>query len=65
MQKEFINIAAHELRTPTQSIAGYSELLRMEPERSESYVSSSLGSSTVNSNTTSYLYERSNIRKVS
>jgi signal transduction histidine kinase len=27
MQKEFINIAAHELRTPVQSIAGYSELL--------------------------------------
>ena len=37
MQKEFINIAAHELRTPTQSIVGYSELLEMEPERSESY----------------------------
>jgi two-component system sensor histidine kinase VicK len=28
MQKEFINIAAHELRTPTQSILGFSELLR-------------------------------------
>jgi signal transduction histidine kinase len=27
MQKEFINIASHELRTPTQSILGYSELL--------------------------------------
>ena len=27
MQKEFINIAAHELRTPTQAILGYSELL--------------------------------------
>jgi two-component system, OmpR family, sensor histidine kinase VicK len=27
MQEEFINIAAHELRTPTQSILGYSELL--------------------------------------
>jgi two-component system, OmpR family, sensor histidine kinase VicK len=26
MQKEFINIAAHELRTPTQSILGFSEL---------------------------------------
>ena len=37
MQKEFINIAAHELRTPTQSIVAYSELLEMEPERSESY----------------------------
>jgi two-component system sensor histidine kinase VicK len=28
MQREFINIAAHELRTPTQSILGYSELLQ-------------------------------------
>ncbi|HEU0143208.1 MAG TPA: histidine kinase dimerization/phospho-acceptor domain-containing protein, partial [Nitrososphaera sp.] len=27
MQKEFINVAAHELRTPTQAILGYSELL--------------------------------------
>ncbi|MDQ2684738.1 MAG: HAMP domain-containing histidine kinase [Thermoproteota archaeon] len=26
MEKEFINIAAHELRTPTQAIIGYSEL---------------------------------------
>ena len=31
MQREFINIAAHELRTPTQSILGYSELLQNEP----------------------------------
>jgi signal transduction histidine kinase len=37
MQKEFINIAAHELRTPTQAITGFSELLEMEPERSESF----------------------------
>lgn len=27
MQREFINVAAHELRTPTQSILGYAELL--------------------------------------
>jgi signal transduction histidine kinase len=26
MQKEFINIAAHELRTPTQAILGYAEI---------------------------------------
>jgi len=26
MQKEFINVAAHELRTPTQAILGYAEL---------------------------------------
>jgi two-component system, OmpR family, sensor histidine kinase VicK len=30
MQKEFINIAAHELRTPTQAILGYSELLQID-----------------------------------
>src|SRR5215218_1564321 len=30
MQKEFINIAAHELRTPTQAILGYAELSKMQ-----------------------------------
>ena len=30
MQQDFINIAAHELRTPTQSIVGYSELLQRD-----------------------------------
>jgi signal transduction histidine kinase len=25
MQKDFINVAAHELRTPTQAVLGYSE----------------------------------------
>jgi signal transduction histidine kinase len=38
IQKEFINIAAHELRTPTQAITGYSELLATEPENSRMYV---------------------------
>lgn len=37
MQKEFINIAAHELRTPIQAIAGYSELLEKFPEKSTDY----------------------------
>jgi signal transduction histidine kinase len=37
MQKEFINIAAHELRTPTQSITGYSELLASDPENGIQY----------------------------
>jgi len=32
MQKEFINIAAHELRTPAQSILGYAELASSDPE---------------------------------
>jgi signal transduction histidine kinase len=34
MQEEFINIAAHELRTPTQSILAYAEILEMEYEGS-------------------------------
>jgi two-component system, OmpR family, sensor histidine kinase VicK len=38
MQKEFINIAAHELRTPTQAITGYSELIEMEPENTKMYL---------------------------
>ncbi|MDQ6862692.1 MAG: HAMP domain-containing histidine kinase [Thermoproteota archaeon] len=38
MQKEFINIAAHELRTPTQSILGYAEILEMESEGSRQLV---------------------------
>jgi len=37
MEKEFINIAAHELRTPSQSIIGYSELLKTLPERNKQY----------------------------
>jgi signal transduction histidine kinase len=32
MQNEFINIAAHELRTPAQSILGYAELASTDPE---------------------------------
>jgi two-component system, OmpR family, sensor histidine kinase VicK len=32
MQKEFVNIAAHELRTPAQSIVGYTELSLTDPE---------------------------------
>jgi signal transduction histidine kinase len=38
MQKEFINIASHEMRTPTQAILGYSEMSEMEPERSKEYL---------------------------
>ena len=37
MEKEFINLAAHELRTPSQSIIGYSEMLRDLPERNKGY----------------------------
>ena len=35
MQEEFINIAAHELRTPTQAILGYSELAMESEELKE------------------------------
>src|SRR5215467_11364604 len=35
MQEEFINIAAHELRTPAQSILGYAELAKTDPQHLE------------------------------
>ena len=38
MQEEFINIASHELRTPTQAVLAYSELLRRHPERREEMI---------------------------
>jgi two-component system, OmpR family, sensor histidine kinase VicK len=38
MQKEFINVASHELRTPTQAILSYSELLQKHPERKDEMI---------------------------
>jgi signal transduction histidine kinase/type II secretory pathway pseudopilin PulG len=38
LQKEFINITAHELRTPIQSIMGYAEMLKSFPEKTSIYV---------------------------
>jgi two-component system sensor histidine kinase VicK len=38
MQEEFINIASHELRTPTQSVLAYSELLQRHPERRDEMI---------------------------
>ena len=35
MQKEFINIASHEIKTPTQAILGCSALLRKHPDKIE------------------------------
>ncbi|HYT40970.1 MAG TPA: HAMP domain-containing sensor histidine kinase, partial [Methylomirabilota bacterium] len=38
MQQEFINIASHEIRTPTQAILGYSKLIQQHPERREEMI---------------------------
>jgi signal transduction histidine kinase len=35
MQKEFINVASHEMKTPTQALLGYSEILQTHPEKRE------------------------------
>jgi signal transduction histidine kinase len=35
IQKDFVNVAAHELRTPTQSILGYTELLKITYEQEQ------------------------------
>ena len=33
MQNEFMNIASHEMKTPTQAILGYAELLQSHPRK--------------------------------
>jgi two-component system, OmpR family, sensor histidine kinase VicK len=38
MQKEFINIASHEMKTPTQAIIGYADLLQKHPEKREDMI---------------------------
>ena len=38
MQKEFINIASHEMKTPTQAILGMSGLLQYYPEKKDELV---------------------------
>jgi signal transduction histidine kinase len=35
MQREFINVASHEMKTPTQAILGYTEILQKHPEKTE------------------------------
>jgi signal transduction histidine kinase len=37
MQREFINIASHEMKTPIQSILSYSQLLQRYPERQKEF----------------------------
>jgi len=37
MQREFINIASHEMKTPVQAILTYSQLLQMYPERQKEF----------------------------
>ena len=38
IQKEFINIASHEIRTPTQAIIGLSDLLPTHPEKRDDII---------------------------
>jgi signal transduction histidine kinase len=38
LKTEFIDIAAHELRTPTQSIIGYCEMLEAFPEKKDDFL---------------------------
>ena len=38
MQNEFINIASHEMKTPTQAILGYSKLIQRHPEKREEMI---------------------------
>jgi signal transduction histidine kinase len=37
MQREFINIGSHEMKTPTQAILGYAELLERYPEKGRKF----------------------------
>jgi len=37
-QKEFINVAAHELRTPAQAIMGYVDMISLKPSNVQEYL---------------------------
>jgi two-component system, OmpR family, sensor histidine kinase VicK len=38
MQREFINIASHEIRTPTQAVLGFSQLLEQHPQKRDELI---------------------------
>jgi signal transduction histidine kinase len=38
MQNEFINIASHDMKTPTQAILGYSKLIQRHPEKRDEMI---------------------------
>lgn len=38
LQKEFVNVVAHELRTPVQSIMGFVEMMDSNPENRDDYM---------------------------
>jgi signal transduction histidine kinase len=40
MQKELINIASHEMKTPTQAIIGYADLIHKHPEKRDDMMQS-------------------------
>jgi signal transduction histidine kinase len=40
LQREFINIASHEMKTPAQAILGFSELLEQYPEKNPEMIAS-------------------------
>jgi signal transduction histidine kinase len=37
LQREFVNVAAHELRTPTQAIIGYAEMINISQDKNAEY----------------------------
>jgi signal transduction histidine kinase len=38
MQKEFINVASHEMKTPTQAILGFSQLLEKDSNENDEFI---------------------------
>ena len=43
MQKEFINVASHEMRIPLQAILGYTEILEQHSEKSNEIIQATRG----------------------